>query len=34
MGEHRWWSVDDLALTDDTYYPERLVSLMAEWGSA
>ncbi len=34
MAEHRWWSVDALALTDDTYYPERLVDLMREWTDA
>ncbi len=32
MGEHRWWSLDELAVTDETFYPERLVELMSEWG--
>jgi 8-oxo-dGTP pyrophosphatase MutT (NUDIX family) len=31
MGEHRWWSIEELALTDDIYYPERLITLMSEW---
>jgi 8-oxo-dGTP pyrophosphatase MutT (NUDIX family) len=31
MGEHRWWSLDELATTDETFYPERLVELMSEW---
>ncbi len=31
IAEHRWWSRAELAGTDDTFYPERLVELMGEW---
>jgi 8-oxo-dGTP pyrophosphatase MutT (NUDIX family) len=31
MTEHRWWSLEELAATDETIYPERLVSIMTEW---
>jgi 8-oxo-dGTP pyrophosphatase MutT (NUDIX family) len=33
MGDHRWWSVEELATTEETFYPERLVELMSEWGA-
>ena len=28
--EHRWWSVDELAATDEMVYPEGLVTLLGE----
>jgi 8-oxo-dGTP pyrophosphatase MutT (NUDIX family) len=31
MGEHRWWARDELAASDETVYPERLVELMSDW---
>ncbi len=30
MFEHRWWSAAELAETDETFYPERLVEILAE----
>jgi hypothetical protein len=30
MFEHRWWTVAELAATDDTVYPENLAERLAE----
>jgi 8-oxo-dGTP pyrophosphatase MutT (NUDIX family) len=29
MAEHRWWSVDELAATAETYWPKDLIALIA-----
>jgi 8-oxo-dGTP pyrophosphatase MutT (NUDIX family) len=28
--EHRWWSADELAVTEEQFYPERLVEILAD----
>ena len=28
--EHRWWSMDELAVTDETIYPEGLVGVLTQ----
>jgi 8-oxo-dGTP pyrophosphatase MutT (NUDIX family) len=30
MFEHRWWSATELAATDETIYPERLLGVLTE----
>jgi len=30
MSGHRWWTCDDLAVTDETVYPEQLVAIVRE----
>ncbi len=28
MTEHRWWTLDDLAATSETVFPEEFVTLL------
>lgn len=32
MADHRWWSIHELASTDEVIFPERLVAMLASLG--